>query len=171
MWLLGRYFKNKKMNSNSMLSIACAIQFFSVACNSPEPMTELPLEKVSPVGHEEMDSGVHANNELKKLEPIESLLTEQITDSWTHFKLETGKHLDKNDTDILKIKQVVGLNVASLKKALSLEEKNAELRMKLNEFDNSDKVSQQRFKVSMQEDLDLLDADIEWLRINRAIEI
>jgi hypothetical protein len=153
--------------------ICCLVlsQVALIACESHEQPAESAFIKVRKEKFVKLDSAANVAEEQERLEPVETLLTVKITDSWTHFKLETGRHLDKNDRSILKIKRIIDLSVSSFKKATVLENENADLRMRLNDFDDSDKEVQEKFKIKMKEDLDELDVDIELLRTKYVTKI
>jgi hypothetical protein len=151
------------MNFNINIVILALTQITLISCESHEQPSESAFIRVRKEKFFKLDSAANVAEEQERIEPIETLLTEKITDSWTHFKLETGRHLDKNDRAILKIKHILDLSVSSFKKATVLENENTDLRMSLNKFDDSDKEVQDKFKTKMKADLDKLDADIELL--------
>lgn len=159
------------MKFNFNIIVLALSQIALIACESHEEPSESAFIKVRKEKFVKLDSAANVAEEQERIEPIETLLTETITDSWTHFKLETGRHLDKNDRTILKIKRIIDLSVSSFKKATVLDKENADLRMSLNSFDDADKEVQEKFKTKMKEDLDELDADIELLSTKYKIQI
>lgn len=159
------------MNFNFNIVILALTQITLIACESHEQPAESAVIRVRKEKFFKLDSAANVAEEQDRIEPIETLLTEKITDSWTHFKLETGRELDKNERAILKIKRIIDLSVSSFKKANVLENENTDLRMSLNNFDDADKEVQEKFKTKMKEDLEKLDADIELLSIKYKTQI
>lgn len=141
------------------------IQVVVVSCESHEQPAESAFEKVRREKLIKLDSAARVAEEQEHIEPVENSLTVQIEDSWTYFKLETGKSLDKNDRSILKLKRLPDLSVSTFKKATVLEYENNELRIRLNEFTDSEKEKQEKFKSNMKEDLEQIRFDIDVLKL------
>ncbi len=159
------------MKPNLNILLLVLTQLTLIGCESHEQPAESAFIRVRKEKFFKLDSAANVAEEQERVEPIETLLTEKITDSWTHFKLETGRQLDKNERAILKIKRIIDLSVSSFKKANVLENENVDLRMSLNNFDDADKEVQEKFKTKMKEDLEKLEADIELLSTKYKIQI
>ena len=86
-------------------------------------------------------------------------------DEWTVFKLEVEKKILNNESKIKVVKSNSSSNSKLLKKLITLEKENNDLRRQMNEYAEEMKIKMETFKANLNQNVSNIDLEIKDLVI------
>jgi hypothetical protein len=101
---------------------------------------------------------------VKEVEYKKIVLKNEIVDEWTLYKIKTEKKIKSNELIIDEIKNGKDIpgNKNKFNRQISrLEQKNNDLRKKMNDYNEEAKAKWEKFKLSMSHDIDAIAIEIQ----------
>lgn len=166
------------MNLNSNFAITIATGFLSLlfltSCQSHEQNTDEAFEsfKEGKLMSEANDSSSkETNDKLIKTDTIKTgkIKTEIIKENqneWEKFKLEIEKKILVNKNKIKEIKNIPGADTKLLRKVSSLEKDNNNLRKKMDEYKEEEKMHWENFKTMMDHNVNDIGIELKDITTN-----
>ncbi len=153
----------------TQLIIILVLLLSLVSCESHEQKTDVAFEnfKEGKLSQKE-DVAIPEDTSEKRAviikTPIKVQKTTEGENDWTKFKCEIEKKIIKNEIQINEIKAKANLTTKELKKASSLEKENNDIRRKMDEFKEDEKMKWEKFKLTIDQDVN--DINVELKDIN-----
>ncbi len=153
------------MKTNFITSCLIAILLFS--CESKEQNID---DAFAQVKEEKMLLADSINDAQEIVE--DSITTvvkiQQVTiNDWTDFVLEIDKQIKKNEQTIVAIKSIPNYSIKLLKKVTSLEETNNNLKIKIAEYQENEKLKKKDFKEAIHLEAIEIDAQLKEMTIDK----
>ena len=156
----------KYLNCIQKIVIGCLSVMILASCGSHEQKGDDAFERVKEKRMLSKDS-----NFIPKIiiqEPKKPVLEKkkENPDEWTKYKYEIEKKINTNENKIKEIRELPNVNANLLRKVTNLEKTNNDLRMKMDEYNEAEKVKWEKFKVSMNHSVNEIGIELKSMKID-----
>lgn len=158
-----------KMLLKCRLSFIATLVIFITSCESHEKKVDDAFERVKQSKMNGTDS-ITTNTNLPVKEPeIKVIVKNELVDEWQLFKNETDLKLNGSDAQIkvLRGKNIKFENKNKFEKQTKeLEQKNNDLRKRMNDYNEERKLVWEKFKLEINHDIDEIGIELKDITIN-----
>ena len=143
-------------------SLIMVIVFTS--CSPPKPKVDDAFDHVKKERTLKKDSSNIIKEIVEEPKKLEVVKKKEIQDEWTKYKNEMEFQIHLNANKIKEISSNPHLNDKILRKVKNLESDNNNLRIKIDEYIENEKVNFETFKVSMNHNVNQIGIDLSSLK-------
>ncbi len=134
---------------NSIILTSCLFALLMSSCGAPKQKTDEAFEQVKKERMMSPDSNVVSDIIIQEPKGTDFLNRKEKPDEWTTFKNKIERKIQLNENKIRKIKLSGISNNGLLRNVDALEKINKDLRLKMDEYHEEEKVKWETFKTSM----------------------
>jgi chromosome segregation ATPase len=134
------------------------------SCGSRGQKPDDAFDRVKKVRMLSNDSSFTSDEVLKESMKREPVKNAEYQDEWTKYKNEMEKKIQLNEKTIKEIRGLTDANTDLLKKLTNLEKANNDLRIKIAEYNEEVKVKWEKFKASLNQNVNEIDIELNALK-------
>jgi hypothetical protein len=155
---------NEKFISIILTGVLSAMMITS--CGSRTQKPDDAFDKVKKVRMLTKDSSFTTDIVLKESMKTEPVKKTESLDEWTTYKNEMEKKIQLNEKKIKEIRGLTNANKGLLRKLTNLEKANNDLKIKMAEYNEEVKVKWEKFKASLDQNVNEIDIELNALKTN-----
>lgn len=157
-----------KMKNYLLLVSGLFMVLVIVSCESHERKADDAFDRVKEAKRDFVDTAAICINEPKSGK-TRVIIKNEIIDEWILFKNETEKKIKLSEAKIVELKKRRNLTESKSKfdkQIVRLEQKNNDLRKKMNDYNEEVKAKWANFKAEMNHDIDEIEIELKDVAIN-----
>jgi len=154
----------QNIDFTTIILICCLSITITTSCGSHVKKTDDAFDLVKKARMLSEDSSFVSEKVIKESMKTVIVKKYEAPDEWTQLKNETEKKIRLNARKIKALKELPDVNARLLRKVESLEKNNNELRTKMDEYKEEEKVKWEMFKASISHQSNEISLDLSAIK-------